>query len=147
MNLTALNIAAGNTAGVAEIWLDGTGGGSSLVREVSGKRVFVKMTTLDTLIKRMKIASVDAIVIDAEGYEGQILMGSQDNLANVVFVAVEIHHFISGQLGMRVDELMRSSGFQCQRELVESRSPYITFRLYEKVQGLTGGPGLRSRAD
>lgn len=65
--------------------------GKSLKKMIN-KKVIVKTSTLDKMIKIKKIFKVDLVKIDTEGHELQVLKGMKRSLKKITHIIVEIHN-------------------------------------------------------
>lgn len=74
-NVTLFNLALNNQVGEATFYVRRNGDTSSLSPDPNAKAVQVKMTTLDDMLA--KYSKVDFIKIDVEGFELEVLYGSQ----------------------------------------------------------------------
>jgi FkbM family methyltransferase len=65
--------------------------GKSLKKMIN-KKVIVKTSTLDEIIKTKKIFKIDLVKIDTEGHELQVLKGMKKSLKKINHIMVEIHN-------------------------------------------------------
>lgn len=104
-NVSIHQVAAGAATGEALLHLGANSGFHSLVGNADGKVITVRRVRLDDIIRR-----ADAIKIDVEGAELQVLQGAQRLLSTSKVVLVEVHP----QLGVDCDEVgrfLRDRGF------------------------------------
>lgn len=81
-----LECAVGERSGEATFYAEtNCGETSSLIQnhsQINAKPLLVRVSTLDTEITERKIASVDFLKIDAEGFDFHVLRGCEDSLNN-----------------------------------------------------------------
>jgi FkbM family methyltransferase len=110
--ITAVDRALGATAGTGELLLpQGVTTMGSLrpewTRTAGGTGVQVEVDTIDQVVSRLRIARIDLLKVDVEGFELDVLHGAQAAFALVDRVVVEYH---SLDLGRRVRELLAERG-------------------------------------
>lgn len=94
-NLRLENIALGGEEGV--VTLERVALGNSGMNRVtklppSTEAATVKMTTLDHFIRRADLSRIDLVKLDVEGYELEVIKGSQESLARfrpILFIEVD----------------------------------------------------------
>ncbi len=95
-NVNILKLAAGSAEGTGELKLyNRLGGNSFYVRKVpqTGSE-HVKITTLDSVFQQLKLARVDFVKIDVEGYELEVLTGASKILGDYhPKIVLETHDF------------------------------------------------------
>ncbi|CAE7194015.1 unnamed protein product [Symbiodinium natans] len=82
------------------------------------KLVKVPLETVDTLVQRLRLPRVDAMLVDTEGADPAILAGSKQTLRMVRYLLFEVHRDIKGshwsrQTLLSVVEMLDTLGFDC----------------------------------
>jgi FkbM family methyltransferase len=132
-NVIIVNVALGERDGITTLSLDSAVGyGASLVKETK-RQIRVRMITMDMLASLLHFSNPDIIILDTEGYEEKILLGSQELLKRTRMLLVEIHEFMDPLLQKRINEIATSAGFTKVQTKIESRTPIITTTLYTKI--------------
>jgi FkbM family methyltransferase len=72
------------------------------------KRITVPLMSIDTFVKKEKIASIDILKIDIEGFEAEALMGAVESLNKTKRVVLEYH---SSELRKKCIEILDQFGF------------------------------------
>ena len=95
----AVNVACGAASGEATLLTDRHTQSSSLLpgwRDrfglPTGQSLAVRVETLDTLVEDWGLASVDWLLVDAEGFEVEVLRGASQTLRRTREVIVEVAH-------------------------------------------------------
>ena len=85
------------------------------------KSVNVPMTTLDEYISQQKIAQIDILKIDTEGFEAMVLYGAQASLKAELFKLIEIE--------LTIDERFGSAGnfYDIEKYLIPNNYTIIAF--------------------
>ena len=85
------NLALAHQAGEMIFYVSSVGGDSSLIKPASKtqKEVLVKTCKLDDFIRENKIEKIKLFKLEAEGFEPEILQGSQASLRKIEFIAID----------------------------------------------------------
>ena len=87
------SVALSNASGTAAFYSQGAGSGTSSLHPISGDRAEeVTLTTLDAWIEERKLARIDMIKIDAEGFDALILEGAGRMLADGLVDVVQFEY-------------------------------------------------------
>lgn len=70
----------------------------------------VKLTTLDSLLERLGVGSIDIVKVDVEGAENLVLKGSLKTLSRCSRVVISAEH--GKQLKQQCIELLKSLGYK-----------------------------------
>jgi FkbM family methyltransferase len=146
-NVTLYEMAISDHSGTAQLYLGRKSGWHTLLsgqEKSDAGKIKVLTTTLDGIVERESLKSVDVMKIDVEGAELQVLNGAQATLAanrNIVLL-IDVHPKM-GVKPQEVSSLLASSGFGVYRmeppfdklavitddlrELVAYRKPSETF--------------------
>jgi len=80
----------------------------SLTKNYKRSYIKVKCLTLDSLIKSLNLSEVDALKIDVEGAELEVLKGAKETLKKLKWILVEIHN---EKLRKKVSTLLKNESF------------------------------------
>ncbi|CAE7626270.1 unnamed protein product [Symbiodinium pilosum] len=80
--------------------------------------VQVPKETVDTLVEKLKLPRVDAMLVDTEGADPAVLRGSRKTLKTVRYLLFEVHRDIEGshwakETLLSVIEMLDAMGFDC----------------------------------
>jgi FkbM family methyltransferase len=119
-NVTALNMGISSSGGTAKLhWGHSTLGGSiNEQRDKMENSVDVELTTLDEIVEKYGIKSVDLLKIDVEGSEYNALTAAEKTLGITKRVILEYH---SDDLRDQCETLLTDSGFKRIHEIPEHR--------------------------
>lgn len=106
-NIIPVRVACWSEDGVGRLYLNPAAPSTHSLMG-SGRGIRVRKYRLDTLAEVLSLPRVDAIKIDVEGGEINVLMGASRILGEVKWILVEVH---SNMLGRRVEEFLREKGF------------------------------------
>lgn len=118
-NVIALNTGIGSAKGKTKLyWGNSTTGGSIKPdsRHRENNTVDIEITTLDDIVERYNINSIDLIKLDVEGSEYEALIGAEKTLSKTKRLILEFH---SDELRNRCESLLISSGFRKTLEIPE----------------------------
>lgn len=113
-----------------------TDSGASQYFQRSGSQVMhfrAHFVTLDWLLRDLKIARLDALIIDAEGSELEIIEGGGDVIrqSQKLVIQIELHPSLRRGVDARVKELLSSMGYRALH--VSSNRGAVTF-LFKKFE-------------
>jgi|GEM_PF-915852 len=115
-NTTVINKACGATVGEQTLYVKSKNvGGSSLVASLEqDERVPLRVTTLD--IELADVEKIDVIKIDVEGYELEVLQGTQNIIRThrpvlVIEFSPSLYEARSKTIGLEIFELITASGY------------------------------------
>jgi len=85
------NVALSNVEGISEFYLKSDSGDSSIIEPSSGftNIIKIKTTTLNNYIIEKKIKNIKFLKLEAEGFEPEILQGSDQILNNIEYIGVD----------------------------------------------------------
>lgn len=118
-NVIALNTGIGSARGKTKLyWGNSTTGGSiKLDSKLKEKNtVDIEITTLDDIVERYNINSIDIIKMDIEGSEYEALIGAKRALDITKTLILEYH---SEDLKNKCESLLQSRGFKKLSEIPE----------------------------
>lgn len=103
----------GNRDGFGVLYISGASACHSAVYQQKEKRE-LKCERLDTMVRRMRLARVDFVKIDAEGAEMAVLEGATEVLKGDVKLSIASYHKgVDGKPeAPRVIEFLKSRGFE-----------------------------------
>jgi FkbM family methyltransferase len=129
-NVHPIRAAAGSRDTLATLWFAGVGdtGGSILLRR--GRPSTVRMTRIDSLRDELGLDRIDALVVDAEGYEAEVLIGAGMILKFLGVTLVEVHDSVSPNLYSKICQILGGFGLVETQRLIELDSPRITVHLF-----------------
>lgn len=108
-NITSVQVAIGSRTGAAELFFHGSASSLRPNRDSSGHHTSVELTTLDDLAKANG-ETPDAIKIDVEGAELEVLRGANRCLAASRVIWVEVHSTKLPLFDSRPDEIWKMLG-------------------------------------
>lgn len=110
-NVILINQAVGDYNGTVKLYLASHAGGHSIFRSWVPEKnsIEVKMTTLDSLLERLNVSSVDMIKIDVENAEYLVLRGSQKSLSRCCRIAISAEH--DDEIKQKCVNLLRDLGY------------------------------------
>ncbi|MBU3677873.1 MAG: FkbM family methyltransferase [Chitinophagaceae bacterium] len=95
-NVKVFNIAFGNEAGTMSLYQNNSGSvGSSLVsldEKPNQQKVDVQVMRLDAFCKEHQIVRIDFLKVDTEGFEGEVLKGATELIANNKVNYIQLEH-------------------------------------------------------
>lgn len=105
--------------------------------KVKGNTVQVPLTTVDALVRDLKLSKVDILIIDTEGADPAVLRGAAKTLGSVRYLLFEAHRDIEGSHWARetifdVVSDLNGHGFDCYWAGHNGKLYSITF-CYEKA--------------
>jgi len=65
-------------------------------RMYDGHTSSVPLTTVDNLVKQLKLPRVDILTIDTEGWDPAVLLGAMETLSSVRYLEFEVHRDLKG---------------------------------------------------
>jgi FkbM family methyltransferase len=72
-------------------YIDGYTGKSALIKDWTPKEeIYVPTLTIDSIVDDIGIESIEALKIDAQGYDYQILLGANASLKKVKYIELEV---------------------------------------------------------
>jgi FkbM family methyltransferase len=72
-------------------YIDGYTGKSANLKDWTAKEeIFIPSLTIDTLISDLGIEVIEALKIDAQGYDYQILLGAESSLKKIKYIELEV---------------------------------------------------------
>jgi FkbM family methyltransferase len=119
-NVTALNTGISSSGGTAKLyWGHSTLGGSiNKQKDKVENSVDIKLTTLDDIVAKYDIKSVDLLKVDVEGSEYDALTAAEKTLVITKRVILEYH---SDDLRDQCETLLNDFGFKRIHEIPEHR--------------------------
>lgn len=102
-------------------------GGSRIVDEPGKASSFVEVARLDDLVEPLALDNVSFVKVDVEGHEEQVFRGGKEFFRNIrPILAFEGNYASEGEVGQRVEALLRSFGYSRFRS-VEAKFPKSGF--------------------
>jgi FkbM family methyltransferase len=115
-NVICLNVAAGATAGVVQFTDEKRKDDNNRVSLQATQGIEVPCVTLNSLVQEHRIARIDLLKIDVEGFEMRVLEGAADILDRVGCIYIEVLDHNLRKFGSSASELIRfltQRGFAC----------------------------------
>jgi len=133
-NVRILNIAAFSENGFFDLNINSIyDGAASLVTKYGWKQKRVRAMKLDDIAELHQIQRVDALILDAEGSEFEILRGSSRLLKDIRSIIVEFHHSLNPRGVAAAEELLKKDGFELTKIKIESYRPSVYVCLYTNI--------------
>ena len=111
-NITPLRLAISDKEGYFNLYIDEFGSGQHSLLKRSKRYEKIKVTTLDKLVKKLNLKSIDLIKIDTEGAEYSILVGGMKTLKKFrPKLIIETHPWIDKDCNKKILKLLNSINY------------------------------------
>jgi FkbM family methyltransferase len=123
-NVQILNVAIGDSVGLAHLTQDGGDGLSNHVVDTDQSgTIAVPMSTLDTVVSRFALQRIDFIKMNIEGAESQALAGFQSEFRKARNLCISCHDFL-GVAEFRTQALVEA--WLAARDFAVTRHPDVS---------------------
>lgn len=110
-NITCMEVAISNSNSIMKFFLSGSLTHSLIQDNTIQEFIEVETMTLESLLSKMNIESVDIVKVDVEGAEWMVLEGAKNIMGQIRNWVIELHDWSREQ---EMTELLESYGYSCK---------------------------------